>query len=356
LSSPLEAGNLSNSWTAAAYNEYLDQVVMITSDWAWGKPDLYMATSSDGVNFGPRQAIAIDAGEQFYPSIIGSGPDPLSTGQSFYVYYTDSKKGAWSRWSDAKLMRREITFDPYGNWDPMSALSSASNQSADGGYWGTVGDFGSDFQGGTPAEGWQYVWNPKGKITNPKKFEPLLWSEQTQSYNTTGGALMKPTDKDHKDDYLHLTANGGHPGQTKYMPIAGYTIQPEDGAGVYRLSDSSIYKYDRLLSGNEDGLNVMVYVNKELIGGQERVSTNGLATDFNRDLGQLNVGDTIWVMVDPLNTQYYDAFRGFDFSIQKLFSSQSLAFAASMVPEPTSVVLLVMAATLLGLRRPRRVR
>ena len=70
-----------------------------------------MSTSMDGVNWSPRQAIVADAGEQMYPTLIGTGADPTHTGQSFYAYYTDSAAGAWNRWNDAKLVRRQITLN-----------------------------------------------------------------------------------------------------------------------------------------------------------------------------------------------------------------------------------------------------
>jgi MYXO-CTERM domain-containing protein len=71
----------------------------------------------------------------------------------------------------------------------------------------------------------------------------------------------------------------------------------------------------------------------------------------------LNVGDTVWVMIDPLKNQNYDSFTGFDFSIMKsvVATSGSMALmAASAVPEPTSAVLAIGALALYGLRRPRR--
>jgi hypothetical protein len=112
LASALEVGNPSNAWTAVSYNDFLDQLVMVSSQWTPTQPDLYLATSVDGINWSPRQAIVTDAGEQFYPTLIGLGADPLVTGESFYVYYTDSMKGSWNRWKDAKLVRRLITLEP----------------------------------------------------------------------------------------------------------------------------------------------------------------------------------------------------------------------------------------------------
>ena len=112
LASALEVGNPSNAWTAVSYNAFLDQLVMVSSQWTATQPDLYLATSADGINWSPRQALVTDPGEQFYPTLIGLGADPQVTGESFYVYYTDSLKGAWNRWKDAKLVRRLITLEP----------------------------------------------------------------------------------------------------------------------------------------------------------------------------------------------------------------------------------------------------
>ena len=178
-------------------------------------------------------------------------------------------------------------------------------------------NFDADFQTGGPAAGWKYTWNPTGSRGNSAAFAPLKWSSSAQAYNTTGGVTPTPGKKTHNDDYLMLTASSGHPGRPNYSPIAGYTIQADDGAGLYRLFDTSIHKADGVLSSNEDGLAVLVYVNNALLGSAQNVSTNGLLAKFDRELGQLNVGDTIWVMIDPLKTQSYDAFANFNFAIQK---------------------------------------
>lgn len=341
LSSHLELPNTANAWLGVSYNDYLGQLVMVGSQWTADGGDLYMTTSSDGVNWAPRQPVAVDPGEQFYPTIIGTGADPMHSGQSFYVYYTDSQKGAWSRWKDAELRRREITINsPSG----IGSLSSSPTLTAD---WVELGGYQSDFQGGAPAMGWTYAWDPKGKVGKSSAYVPLLWSESEQAYNTTGSATPVPDKKSHHDDYLSLTADGGHPGNKKYMPMAGYTIQAEDGAGFYRIADSSIQKDNDTLMSKEDGLGVLVYVNDTLIGSEQGVLTDGLLTGFDRTLGTLNVGDTVWVMIDPIKSQIDDAFTGFDFSLQKLvYSMQNLALNAQMpavsVPEPGTMGLLIV--------------
>jgi hypothetical protein len=61
----------------------------------------------------------------------------------------------------------------------------------------------------------------------------------------------------------------------------------------------------------------------------------------------LNVGDTIWVMVSALKTQYYDGFRNFDYTIQKLS-------AVTPIPEPGTISLLLIALAGLHLGQRRR--
>ncbi len=365
-SSPLEVGNPANWWSSVSYNEYLDQMVLVSSQWQAGGtgPDLYLATSSDGVNWSARQPLVLDSGEQMYPTILGTGPDPQVTGQTFYVYYTDG-----SRWGSAQLARRLVTFDPSSpavlppppGPDPIPVtgpiLDPGPEPDPTPMEWASIGGYKDDFQGGGPATGWTYAWNPTGKLGDAASFSPLLWSDSAQMYNTTGAATMAPGSKSHNDDYLQLGEVWGHPGTPGYMPIAGYTIQEEDGAGLYQLVDTSIQKTDGTDSKKEDGLGVLVYLNNTLIGSEASVSTNGSVTSFDRELGQLNVGDTVWVMIDPLKSQSYDAFTNFDFWLQKAVplmagGTGAMGLMASAVPEPSSLALVILA--LAGCRLSRR--
>jgi hypothetical protein len=360
LASPLEVGNPSDSWSAVSYNDYLKQLVMVSSQWETGGGDLYMATSADGLNWSSRQAVALDAGEQFYPSLVGTGADPQHTGQSFYVYYTDSLKGGWNRWQDAQLARRSITINPLSppvvTVPPPTTIPPPSPTST---TWATLNDYRSAFRGGVPAAGWKYDWDPTGKLGNSAVFAPLLWSSSAQAYNTTGGVTTIYNGSSHNDDYLSLTSAGGHPGRPGYLPIVGYTIQAGDGAGSYRIANSSISKNDGVVSSGEDGLQVLIYVNNKQLGFQQ-VLTNGQLATFNYTLGQLNIGDTVWVMIDPLKNQNYDSFTNFDFAIQKSVPSvqlvqaathPSLSVSAAGVPEPGTASLLLLGLATLFLRR-----
>lgn len=110
--SPLEIGNPANAWSAVSFNTYLNQFVLLVSEWTPSLPDLYMATSIDGIHWTPRMPIDLDPGEQFYPTIIGMESVPSQSGASFYIYYTDSLLGGWDRWQDARWVRRRIDLLP----------------------------------------------------------------------------------------------------------------------------------------------------------------------------------------------------------------------------------------------------
>ena len=88
------------------------------------------------------------------------------------------------------------------------------------------------------------MWNPNGKLGDASKYAPLKWSSTAGAYNTTGGATTVWNGKSHNDDYLMLGLDGGHPGRPGYYAITGYTIQADDGAGLYSLIGSSIMKSD----------------------------------------------------------------------------------------------------------------
>jgi hypothetical protein len=348
----LENYNYANSWLSVSYNDYVKQYMMVSSQWSGDGGDLYLATSTNGLNWSPRQPLAIDPGEQFYPTIVGTGADPTHSGKSFYVYYTDSKRGAWGRWGDAQLRRREVAInDAAGSTGHGDSLGYTAN-------WVSTANFQSEFQSGGPAAGWTYAWDPKGKLGKSTSYASLVWSDAANAYTTTGGPINTPNPKPHHDDYLSLALTGGHPGQSKYMPIVGYTIQNDDGAGLYRLTDTSIKLLNTTPQLQDDGLQILVYINNTLVGSPQTVLPNGLLTNFDRTLGMLNVGDTVWVMIDPRKNNNDDAFTSFNFSLQKLvYSAQNVLFGGQLVqsntvPEPTAASLVVISITvILGRRR-----
>ena len=113
-----------------------------------------------------------------------------------------------------------------------------------------------------------------GKLGDASKYANLSWSSVAGAYNTTGGATTVWNGKSHNDDYLTLGLDYGHPGRPGYYTIVGYTIQSDDGAGTYRLNSGSISKADGVKTGDEDGLELLVYVNNIRMGGIESVLTD----------------------------------------------------------------------------------
>jgi hypothetical protein len=331
LSSPLEAANPNNGWSSVTYNDYLNQFVMATTEKSSNDAgNLYLSTSTDGINWGQRQAIALDPGEQFYPSLVGMGTDPSRTGQSFYVYYTDSQSGVWSRWNDALLVRRQVTFNPAPANQPTVPVTTQG--------WTSIGSHSADYQTGTPAAGWKYLWAAAGKNGNSATYQPLQWSSVAGAYNTTGGATpVRSGDQWHVDDYVTMGASGGHPGLPTYNIISAYTIQADDGAGFYRLANSSIQKSDSIVSAGEDGLALSVFVNDKLIGSSMSVPTSGALLTFDRQLGHLAIGDTIFVSLGAGANQNYDSFKNFNFTIQRFVAGTVAPPLTPVVTPPVAV-------------------
>ena len=215
-------------------------------------------------------------------------------------------------------------------------------------HWIAVAGFRDDFKAGGPATGWKYQWSASGKLGDAAKYANLTWSSVAGVYNTTGAATREWDGKTHKDDYLMLGVENGHPGRAGYYTIAGYTIQAEDGAGNYRLNNGLISKADGVKTGDEDGLELLVYVNNTRMGDVESVLTDGSWKGFYRDLGQLAVGDTIYLMIGSAKNLNYDLFANFNFNIEKLTTVAAVANTVAMssvvvqaVPEPSGASLLL---------------
>jgi hypothetical protein len=92
-------------------------------------------------------------------------------------------------------------------------------------------------------------------------------------------------------------------------------------------------------------------LNNTSSGPTQLVSTNGLVASFDRPLGQLNVGDTVWVMVNPLKNSKYDNFHSFDFTLEKVAavtapggdSSEDPGVNVGTFPEPGTAMLVLIA-------------
>jgi hypothetical protein len=100
-----------------SYNSYLGQYIMVTSTSRASSDEdvstqLRISFSHDGLHWSPSELIAqATPDELMYPSIIGTGDDPLVSGRSFFVYYIRSELGGWESGEELNVNRRTITLE-----------------------------------------------------------------------------------------------------------------------------------------------------------------------------------------------------------------------------------------------------
>ena len=146
-----------------------------------------------------------------------------------------------------------------------------------------VADYIDNFQTGTPANGWQYLWNENGVFGDEANYVAL---------DATGGNYTTP-----ERQFLNLAPDSGHPGQgvdngaafDEYA-IAAYTV---DVDGDYRIGDSLLTRPGDF----GDGVGVMLHVN----GNVETIASIAAESsgDFDTSLGFLTAGTTIYIGVGP---------------------------------------------------------
>lgn len=174
-----------------------------------------------------------------------------------------------------------------------------------------IADYTSEFQAGIPATGWTYQWNSLGAIGNSANYTNLL--PAGGGYDSNGVAGLPDAEP---GAFISLHSGGGHPGRGSSQnfggsgntldryAIASYTIQPGE-AGPTFITDSFV----RSPAGNVD---TRVYVNNtEIRRFDGIIATN---TNINGFLGNLNVGDKVFVAVGPQVTDGSDSFL-FDFTL-----------------------------------------
>ncbi len=193
---------------------------------------------------------------------------------------------------------------------------------------GTVSGEPADFRDGS-GFGWQYLWNAptnwvfgeqydgaSGAITETDCFRHLLWSDSDNWRVDSDNLLTNGS----PGEYLHLHSTGGHPGSgwnttdmqptyTNYLnryAIAAYTVAE---SGSYNIIESMLYT-----DSSADGIDLIVMVNDTVI--EHNYLGKALTADFDTDLGELAVGDTIYVGIGPNAHRQADGFQ-LDFSIAR---------------------------------------
>lgn len=176
-----------------------------------------------------------------------------------------------------------------------------------------IASYQGDYQENGPPKGWRYLWNASGPIGEAANYLSLQWDGRRYT------AMQTPEwPKPAPVRYLRLTEAGGHPaqgmGQSREagnefdrFVIAAFTV-PE--TGKYWITNSSLSRNDGILNGS---IHLRVFVNNQEIGPLVHCHTRE-GQPFDRALGKLSVGDTIYVAVGPNEMDTNDSF-GWDFSI-----------------------------------------
>jgi len=192
-------------------------------------------------------------------------------------------------------------------------------------------------QPNSPASGWSYLWNSGGEIGDSANYTPLLPTAHPRYYYNTDGIAGLPSVPPGSYTYFGIeNANltpGGHPGQgpgnnaqgnqgntIERYAIAAYTLSTSGNIaitnGTLRNTDSS-----------QDGLSLRVYANDSLFFSSNTNPGNSFL-NFAPNLGDLNVGDTVYVAIGPRNHDRQDSFA-LEYSIE---------VTDEVIPEPTTLV------------------
>ena len=113
---------------------------------------------------------------------------------------------------------------------------------------------------------------------------------------------------------MRVSKEGGHPGHGKNQRgdidtyvIFAYTVT---NAGFYLITNSFLSRTDGKVNGND---NLRVFVNEQSSGPEIIIETK-TAQPFDRALGRLNEGDSVYVAVGPNGMDRNDHFK-LDFTL-----------------------------------------
>jgi hypothetical protein len=184
------------------------------------------------------------------------------------------------------------------------------------------------------------MWNPNGVIgtasgyqslvpntiaTFPVSFggtNPLFSAVGNQAFNTTGQGNYQ-FGRVAKTSFHPGTWAGGTVGDIR--GIIAYTIQAGE-AGTINIINSSFAKLTTSPSSGANGVDLDIFVNDTLVGALSKNGFQSLtASNFNGSLGNLSVGDTIYVTIGNNGNDAFDA--------------SVIDFELESVPEPSAALL-----------------
>lgn len=197
-----------------------------------------------------------------------------------------------------------------------------------------LGGFRQSFRQYNPAPGWRYLWNASGMIGHAEHYRPLIWNNTCGAYTPE---LNYPSASPAKDLKLELLAgcpgqgNASVPDKPDYYAIIAYTLK-ENSSGNVWLTDGNIMKP---IGGEEDTIEIRIYVNNSL-KYSNAVSTSETPELFEKDLGMLKRGDTIYVAVGPDKNAAEDMFH-LDFNLKVLPSGVNPEAPLNLIKPPADV-------------------
>lgn len=208
------------------------------------------------------------------------------------------------RWTSGTLLSREA--------DDAEGAPPGHRSIRDG---TGIASFRADFQPEQPKAGWHYYWNAAGPVGDASSYAELRWNGKLYG---TDDPKQYPAPAPAR--YLRLTGGSGHPGQgtsqgheagneEERAVIVGFTVPK---AGRYRLVNGVVSRQAGPRSGN---VHLQVWAgDREVEPGVYCRSREGVT--FDRDLGTLPAGETIYVSVGPDETDVDDSFD-LDFTIAR---------------------------------------
>ena len=169
----------------------------------------------------------------------------------------------------------------------------------------------------SPATGWDYLWNPDGVVGVSANYQSLVpntvatwpgFGGVSPMFTNLGDVAFNSTGQGNfRFGRIALTSihpSGQVPGTGDYRAIVAYTIQ-EGEAGHITIANSS---YAKLVTTASNGVDIDIYVNDTLRAALSKDGFNSLtAEDFDGSLGNLAVGDTVYVTLGDNNDPNNDA-------------------------------------------------